>query len=376
METRSEGDVVLRAVGDIALIGRAARALVESSDPSWSATASFLSEADITFANFEMAIPRSDVERSGVDVSPDLVGDPEALSGLLEAGVDVMSLATNHIMDWGDVALRETIEELRGHGVEVVGAGETLEEAVAGRVIERRGLRVGFCAFTPPHRWTATQTRPGAAPLTLENVRTSLAGMSDADVRVVSLHWGIEMSNYPTPDDRALASSIIDAGADLILGHHPHVIQGIERREAGWVVYSMGNFIFDIVAGRVEHRYDPWDLRAGYLVDARIGREGVASLSAVPTMVGESGLGALASDPDRERIATLVRSVSDNLDRGSEEVWEHAGGKLVAHKLRCLWRSFLDGGPAAVARELAHFRLRHVRLAFGYLRSRLIRKKD
>lgn len=376
METTATGNIVLRAVGDVALIGRAARALIEGRDPAWNGTASFLAEADVTFANFEMAIPRSDVRRSGVDVSPDLRGAPDALPALLESGIDVVSLANNHIMDWGEAALRETIAGLQEHGVTVVGAGETLDEAVAGRVIERHGVRVGFCAFTPSHRWTATPTRAGAAPLVLKHVRDSLNAMSDADVRVVSLHWGIEMSNYPTPDDRRLARAVLESGADLILGHHPHVIQGIERVGGGWVVYSMGNFVFDIVAGRVEHHYDPWDLRAGYLVEARLGRGGVSSLKAVPTMLGESGLGAVADGSGRDRIASLVRSVSDDIEVGSDEVWQHAGGKLVVHKIRCLWRSLLDGGPGAVTRELAHIRPRHVKLVLGYVRSRLFGGKS
>ena len=216
MRDDGDGGVLLRAVGDVALIGGAARALETGGEPAWPATAALLAEADLTFVNLEMPVPRSAAEPARPDVSPDLRGRREALEAFLSAGVDVASIATNHMMDWGAEGLADTIEELTARGVAVVGAGRDLDEALKGVVLERRGVRVGFAAFTPPQRWTATESAPGAAPLSLEHVAESLRRIGDADVKVVSLHWGIEMSNYPTPQDRRLAERIIDAGADLI----------------------------------------------------------------------------------------------------------------------------------------------------------------
>lgn len=374
MEHDKEQGVLLRAVGDVALIGCAADALESNSDSAWKATADFLAEADITFANFEMAIPRSSVERVAVDVSPDLIGRPGALEPLLESGLDVAAVATNHIMDWGETGLRETLEALCERNVAAVGAGANLEEAIRGAVVARRGVRVGFCAFTPEQRWTATANAPGAAPLKLEYVKESLAGMDRPDIRVVSLHWGIEMSNYPTPEDRRLARDIIDAGADLVLGHHPHVIQGYEKVHGGFVAYSMGNFVFDIQAGRIEHNFDPRDLRTAYLLEARLGHGGVESVGPVPVMIGDSGLGALAEGEDRQAILGRLQELSDSLDEGSAAVWEHAGGRLVGHKFKAVRTTLRDGGPIAVLRELRHFRWRHVKLIFGFVRSLLARR--
>ena len=371
---KSDG-VVLRAVGDVALIGCAARSLVEGTDPAWPRTSAFLRSADVTFANFEMPIPRSPVTASAPDVSPELMGRAEALVPFLEAGVDVVSLATNHMMDWGPAGLIETISALREAGVNVVGAGSNLAEAIAPVVVERSGVKIGFCAFTPRQRWTASRDEPGTAPLELPLVRESLAQMEGADVCVVSLHWGLEMSNYPMPSDRELARNIVECGAHLILGHHPHVIQGLERVGGGWVAYSMGNFVFDIYAGRIKHGFDPWLLRAGYLVEANLSRAGIAAFDAVPTMLGESGLGAVAAGEDRERISELLREVSENIEHGSDRIWEHAGGRLVGHKLRCLIRSLKDGGVGFAFKELRNVRWRHVRLLLGFLRSRLLSRR-
>jgi len=367
--------VLLRAVGDVALVGRAARALVERSSEDWRSTAAFLAEADITFANVEMPIPRSELARVAVDVSPDLQGDPDALPLFMDSGLDVGAVATNHIMDWGEKGLVETLDALRGSGVAVVGAGINLDEAIAPTVVERNGVRVGFCAFTPKQRWTATRGAPGAAPLKLELVKQSLAAMDRPDVRVVSVHWGLEFSRYPTPEDRRLARQIVDSGADLILGHHPHIIQGYERIGASYVVYSMGNFIFDIYAGRLKHNYDPWDLSAGYLVEARLGEDGVETFDTVPTMIGDSGVGAIAKGEVRARILEQLREASDNIDAGTAAVWEHAGGRLVGHKINAYRTTLRDGGVMAVLPHLRRVRWRHVKLLVGFLRSRLLGRR-
>ena len=368
-----DGRAILRAVGDVALIAGAAQALVERRSAAWRETASVLSRADITFANFEMALPRGDSERVAPDVSPDLVGVAAALDPFLEGGIDVVALATNHIMDWGAEGLADTLAQFRERSVATVGAGMTLDEAARAIVIERAGLRVGFAAFTPEQRWTAGPDSPGAAPLRFELVKKALEGMGDADVRIISLHWGLEMSSYPTPEDRELAGRIAGAGADLILGHHPHVIQGVERFGRTHVVYSMGNFIFDIDAGRVAHGFDPEDLRSAYMVEAEFDASGVVELRTLPVWLDDDGIGAVAAGERGERIAKRVRSCSERIEEGSASVWEHAGGTLVRHKLKCMRVSLRDGGLGFVFGEVRRVRMRHFKLLWGYIVGRLRR---
>jgi poly-gamma-glutamate synthesis protein (capsule biosynthesis protein) len=372
-----ERGVLLRAVGDVALVGVAARALANNSELTWPVTASHLAEADITFANLEMPLPRSSLRPARPDVSPDFAGVSAALPALLQADIDIVAIATNHIMDWGLEGLEDTIGQLSERGVAVVGAGRNLDEAISGVTVERSGLRVGFAAFTPAQRWTATESTPGAAPLRLELVEASLEGLRDVDVKVVSLHWGIEMANYPTPQDRALAAMIAEAGADLILGHHPHVVQGTELVGGCPVAYSMGNFVFDIHAGRVKHSFEEWDLRAGYMVEARLTRHGVDDFRTVPTMLTESGIGALADGKDVERIAEHLAAITGNIEEGSRRVWGHAGERLVGHKLNVIKGLMKDTGPRFLLQEISHIRMRHLRLLMGFIASRLrIRRSD
>jgi hypothetical protein len=147
----------------------------------------------------------------------------------------------------------------------------------------------------------------------------------------------------------------------------------VERFGRTHVVYSMGNFIFDINAGRVEHGFEPDDLRSGYMVEAELGAGGVAKLRTVPVWLDEDGLGAVASGDRGERIAKHVRSCSERIEEGSAGVWEHAGGTLVRHKLKCMRVSLRDGGLRLVFGELRHVRLRHFKLLWGYIVGRLRR---
>jgi poly-gamma-glutamate capsule biosynthesis protein CapA/YwtB (metallophosphatase superfamily) len=369
-----EKTALLRAVGDVALIGCAADALVSGGDDAWRAAAAFLAEADVALANFEMPVVRPGTAPVEPDVSPDLAGRPEALDALLEAGIDVVSLANNHIMDWGEVGLFDTVESLRKKGVATFGAGRDLEEALEPAVLVRNGLRIGFIGFTPEQRWTAQDGVPGAAPLRLDLVRDSLSRLKGVDVRVVSLHWGIEMSSYPTPEDRRLARAIAEAGADLIVGHHPHVIQGTESFGRTPVVYSMGNFLFDIHAGRIKHGFTPWDLCAGYAIETRLTAAGAEPVTTIPTLLSEACLGTLAEGEARDRIAASIDDLSRNMEEGSAGVWRHAGDRLVGHKMKVIGANIRDGGVLFALRQLANVRPRHFKMLLGFVASRLRRR--
>lgn len=369
--------VTLRAVGDVALIARAAEALVAGRSTEWDETARVLASADLTFANFEMALPGAGAVRARPDVSPDLMGVAAALDPFLEAGIDVAALATNHIMDWGQDGLADTLALFRKRRVAVVGAGLSLDEAIEPVILARSGIRIGVAAFTPAQSWTAGPTTPGAAPLELEHVERALNLMEErgADVRIISLHWGLEMSSYPTPSDRELASRIAESGADLILGHHPHVIQGMERFGSTPVVYSMGNFIFDIDAGRIEHGFDPEDLRSACMVEATLSVDGVTDVRLVPVRLDEHGIGCIATGEAARRIDGRIRECSEAIEAGAAAVWEHAGTRLVGHKLKVMRAALQDNGPLYVLSGLRRVRPRHLKLLWGFVVGRFRRQR-
>lgn len=202
-----------------------------------------LRDADVAFVNLET--PLSDRGRwRGAFRTPTAFAD-----GLRWAGVDVVSTANNHALDAEGQGLVDTREALWRAGIGAVGTGRDLEDARRPFVVERRGLRIGFLAYAAfvnggPSGF-ALADRSGVAPMDPMLVEEDVRRVRDqVDVVVVSLHWNIENSQETHPDARAFAHRIVDAGADAILGHHPHVPRGVEVYRERPIFYSLGNLIF------------------------------------------------------------------------------------------------------------------------------------
>ena len=175
--------------------------------------------------------------------------DPKYVSLLPELGVDVVTLANNHMLDFGRGPLKETLAALDGAGILHVGAGQNLEEAKALKIVEAGGRVIGFLGATrviPEHSWTASRSNSG---LFTTYDPTKLLGEIQAakqqfDYVVVYVHWGIERNTEPEEYQKSLARQYIDAGADAVIGAHSHVLQGIEYYQGKPIFYSLGNFIF------------------------------------------------------------------------------------------------------------------------------------
>ncbi len=173
---------------------------------------------------------------------------PERVEGLAFAGFDVVSLANNHIWDYGRAALEDTLLTLRDAGIAPVGAGRNFDEANAPYIADIKGTRIAFLSYTnlyPESLW-ATENRPGISNPDLQNLKSKILNLkSEVDILVILFHWGDEYQPKSHPREQALAHELIDAGADLIVGHHPHVVQEIENYGGKYIAYSLGNFVFD-----------------------------------------------------------------------------------------------------------------------------------
>lgn len=175
--------------------------------------------------------------------------DPKYVSVLLELGADIVTLANNHMLDFGREPLRETLSALDGAGILHVGAGLNLAEASALKTIEAGGWTIGFLGATrviPEHSWTASRSNSGLFTTydptkLLEEIQ---AAKETCDYVVVYVHWGVERNTEPEDYQKTLARQYIDAGADAVIGAHPHVLQGIEYYHGKPIFYSLGNFIF------------------------------------------------------------------------------------------------------------------------------------
>ncbi len=232
-----------------------------------------IAESDLFMANLEF--PFSDRGTKAADKQFTFRVSPSRVSVLQEIGPDLVTVANNHALDYGTDALIDTCDTLDAAGILHVGAGKNLEEAKKPQIIEKNSKKIGFLGVTrvfPTGDWAASTTRPGmfsaydTAPVVNEIQKIK----KQCDYLVVYIHWGIERNTQPESYQREIGHQYIDAGADLVVGSHPHVLQGIENYNGKWILYSLGNFVFGS------------SIPETMLVKANVDGQGETSLSMVP----------------------------------------------------------------------------------------------
>jgi poly-gamma-glutamate synthesis protein (capsule biosynthesis protein) len=246
-------------VGDVMLGRRVGQQIAAASDPNlpFSGTADRLRAADLTVGNLECTLSRNGRPTQGGD---SFGADASSLAGMRDAGFDVLVLANNHLGDYGDQALRETLGTVRSSGLAPVGAGETLAAALQPAVVERKGVRFGVLAFnaigeTPAASSTSAgalsvRMPPRTGPLSEEDlarVTDAIRGLrARADVVVVYPHWGTQYVHDPVPAQREVGQRLVEAGATAVIGSHPHWVQGLDLHQGRLIAHSLGNFVFDM----------------------------------------------------------------------------------------------------------------------------------
>ncbi|MDP3953520.1 MAG: CapA family protein [bacterium] len=207
--------------------------------------AEILRSADLAFGNLEGPISSRGANQGSIY---SFRADPRAVEGLVFAGFDVLSLANNHIWDWGRTALLDTVSLLRAEGISPVGAGGSYDEANQVALLEFNGVKVAVLAYTNllPKSFQAGVDSPGLSEFDLGKIKENVSQLKKSvDLVVVSLHWGEEYQTSANEGQKDIAHALIDSGVDLVVGHHPHVVQEVEQYGKGWAAYSLGNFVFD-----------------------------------------------------------------------------------------------------------------------------------
>ena len=242
----AKGKVTLAAVGDV-LLARGVGEQIKKHGADWlfDSTRGVLKGADLSFANLECPLSNRGLPQKRRFL---FRSDPKLANVLRSNGFDVISLANNHVLDYGRDAMLDTIGAVRKAGLTAVGAGKDAADAGRVRVVKVNGLRVGFVAHVDLAtigviRLDDKPTVAGADSGSL--ARQIRAAKTRCDVLVVSFHWGVEYMKRPTERQKMLSHLCIHSGADLILGHHPHVLQPVETYKGKPIAYSLGAFIWD-----------------------------------------------------------------------------------------------------------------------------------
>jgi poly-gamma-glutamate synthesis protein (capsule biosynthesis protein) len=253
-----------------------------------------------------------------------LHADPEMIQGYVHGGFKVVSMANNHAMDYGPEALADTIDLLESKGILYAGAGKKAERAWAPVFFEEGGMRFSFLSFATeafpgygahPNRpgiavirrdplYGPTCINPFDAAVMKEKIKTA---KRESDFTIVAFHWGLSQSRALTQSQLFLGRAAVNAGAGLVVGHHPHVLQGMEAYRGSLILYSMGNFVFDLVP----HFFGPATRESG-LVKVRLSRNKVKEAIFLPAWINDQGQPEFIDEkhPKNAAILQLMQKLS------------------------------------------------------------------
>jgi len=275
---QSSNEFSILAVGDILFNADAERIIAERGrNFIFGPTKQIFRSADVIIGNLET--PLSNKGKQIVKCGPNLRASPSLAKVLADTGFTVLGVANNHIRDYGDIAVLDTLHHLRSQGVFAVGGGADEVSSWKPVVLKVKNKSIGIFAFTYQQESVAKKDRPGAADLENPKCFEIARSYSDqVDVLLVFLHMGLEFSNYPAPPYVELARRFIDVGADCVVGNHPHVPQGLEIYKGKLIAYSLGNFISPWKTMLAKSPY----VNLGYMLELVWNEGGIAVAKIIP----------------------------------------------------------------------------------------------
>lgn len=281
--------VSLVFMGDVMLADQPGRLVRQGHDP-FAPFASSIADADVRIANLECVVAS---KGKAQDKPYTFRAHPRVLP-LLKRHVDAVSVANNHSGDFGREAFAEMLTRLQQTGLPFFGGGRNLSEAHEPLLIEKRGLRIALLGYDEffPRSFEAGDQHPGVAWSEDEQVVRDIKRAREvhhADLVIPFMHWGEEHQPLANDRQRELARLMIKAGADAVVGTHPHVVQDIEWYQGRPIVYSLGNFIFD--------GFDDIDNNTGWVLRLDLARDGVRDLRIQVARIDKQGTPHPAGPP-------------------------------------------------------------------------------
>jgi hypothetical protein len=367
----------LSAVGDISFEGSEA----DSPSPDcFGDLTRIFHRSDLVVGNLECVLVH---KGDAIPGKCTLRGSPQWASIMRNAGIGLVSLANNHVMDYGKQGLFSTIEALSQAGIRYIGAGRNRREACSPLFLDVAGRRIAFLARSavivsaPTY---AGENDPGVAFLDAEETAATIWSCRlQADLVILLAHWGVEEYSYPSPTQRQLARQFVDAGVNIILGHHPHVLQGFEYYQSALIAYSLGNFVFNefkwtyiFPDGAVSRQVSPLspENRKGIIATLEwTGLEGPV-VTATYTRIEPHGRVCVDADPARKPETEVL---SAGMLRRCYRLWWQW---YAIHREWSLRLGEQISFPRIIT-NLRRLRLRHLNDVFGSLRrsARIVSEK-
>ncbi|HEY5388491.1 MAG TPA: CapA family protein, partial [Thermoleophilia bacterium] len=294
--TVTAGGDVIGGFGVSGVVGSMGSGLFRSIAP-------FFKSSDFGFVNLESPLTNGGDPQGWKDVV--IKGNPALAPAMGKSGINVVTMANNHAGDMGDSGLLDSFAYCKKAGITVVGAGRNLKTAQAGAVLKTDGATAAFLGFSDvlPVGYPATSTSPGTSPgrADLGAVKKAIrAATKKADYVFVAWHWNFEYKRAPSYLESSEGKAAIDAGADIVFAHHPHLLDGVQTYHGGLICYSLGNLVFSGFSGETAQTV---------LVKTRVTPHSI-NAQLVPVQISSSGIPTVATGSTGLSILQRVKSMS------------------------------------------------------------------
>ncbi|MFC1533111.1 CapA family protein [Thermodesulfobacteriota bacterium] len=330
-----------------------------------------LKKADILFGNLENPISSNGSPCTKQHEHITFRANPISVQGLKYCGFDLVSIANNHMNDFGKEAFLDTLSILKANGIKYVGGGLSVSEAERPVTFHRNGLSISFLAYSFFLNWSsklAFRNNYGISKFHFQKCRRIIGELKkETNFVVISVHWGLDFTYYPVPFQREYAKRLIDVGADLILGHHPHYFQGIEKYKSGYIVYSLGDFIFDEIG------------RETFILECDISRSGIETLNIHPAEIVDNYQTRIITGEKGQNIrgkimclGRLYGSTPPNISTKMTDNFIHMNYKIIltSGNLHILYNLFYK---SVILKALFYPIKKLIKRIFGITQSWLIR---
>lgn len=287
---------------------------------------------DEVFSVVNLEAPLTNAEKPILKTGPNIKSNPESVRLLNDLNVNLACLSNNHIRDYGNQGVVDTIKHCTANNIDVIGAGKNLKEASKPHIIENGGQKYVFLNFSEQEYNTASDKLAGSNPDDEIHIWRSIEeNKGQFDVLIVVMHGGKEMHPYPTPEQMKLYRFIIDLGADMVIGHHSHIMGGYEFYQNKPIIYSLGNFIFD-------EKGNPEAWYSGVVAQVEFSERSIVKLQIYNTTLQNNTLDII----DKQDL--LTKKETGFFHYVTEELVNEQWEKLVQQHIQLAAKSLLNFG--------------------------------
>ena len=304
----------------------------------------YLKSADLVFGNSETPITQgSEIP----DFEMIFRSNPGTEQALKQAGFSILSLANNHTPNFGEKGLKDTFNFLENAGIKYVGAGQNEQEAYQPVYLEKKGIKFTFLAYNDtdivPAYYEALADRSGTAFMRIDKMTEAVRGAKQkSDFVIVSMHSGTEYTEKPNNSQVNFAHVAIDAGADLVIGHHPHVVQTVEKYKGKFIFYSLGNFVFD--------QQQSEETKEGLAVKIYFVKSGINKISLLPVVMKNLAQPRMANKKEADKI---LQKLDFSLANQNIYSWNSNNNNFEKEIRRAVYSGISESGGIVSQKEQA-----------------------